>query len=109
MPDGRGANHAMLRIRKIRKARPDKMSVRVLAERVGVNSGHMSRIESGARWPKFETLLAIAEVLDVPVHTLFESCPEPSPAAEQLLERLNRADEKTLARVAAVIDAILDN
>jgi transcriptional regulator with XRE-family HTH domain len=46
------------------------MSQRELAERIGVSTGAIGNYESGLRRPKFETLEALADVLNVPLPAL---------------------------------------
>lgn len=41
-----------------------------LAKRVGVSRGQISRIESGAKGPSYETLIAIAVELDIDLNLL---------------------------------------
>lgn len=45
----------------VRARRAAKLSQRELAERAGVNQAMVSRLESGTRLPRLETLLALAE------------------------------------------------
>lgn len=44
-----------------RARRAAKLSQRELAERAGVNQAMVSRLETGTRLPRLETLLALAE------------------------------------------------
>ncbi|MCY7485421.1 helix-turn-helix domain-containing protein [Paenibacillus alvei] len=58
----------------IKKARESKsMSVTSVAEQVGINHSHLSRVESGDRNPpKMPTLVKLAKVLNVPIATMLE-------------------------------------
>lgn len=52
----------MENMKKLRKAK--KLTQKELAELVGISEAQISLIESGKRFPSFETLLKIAEALD---------------------------------------------
>lgn len=58
-------------IRKLRESK--NMSVTSVAEQVGINHSHLSRVESGDRNPpKIPTLVKLAKVLGVPISTMLE-------------------------------------
>lgn len=60
--------------RFIRKARESKgLSVTAVAEQVGINHSHLSRIENGDRNPpKIPTILKLSQVLEIPFNELME-------------------------------------
>jgi transcriptional regulator with XRE-family HTH domain len=59
---------------KIRELRNDRgFSLRVMAERSGLNINTLSMIEKGKTSPSVGTLQRIAKVLDVPIVSLFDS------------------------------------
>jgi transcriptional regulator with XRE-family HTH domain len=59
---------------KIREIRNDrKLSLRIMAERSGLNINTLSMIEKGKTSPSVGTLQRIAKVLDVPIVSLFDS------------------------------------
>lgn len=63
------------KILQIRKNR--NMSLRTLADRVGVTASHLSMVERGLSSPSIDTLRAIAVALDAPIFDfLTESDPE---------------------------------
>lgn len=57
------------RIRELRKAKG--LTQEQLAELVGVEPRHISRVEGGYNSPSIERLARIAEVLEVPIQELF--------------------------------------
>ncbi len=57
------------RIRELRKAKG--LTQEQLAELVGVEPRHISRVEGGYNSPSIERLARIAEVLGVPIQELF--------------------------------------
>ena len=58
------------RISSLRKAR--HMTQSELAERVGIDSQHVSRLETGKYYPSFESLELMAKALDVELREFFE-------------------------------------
>ncbi|MEU7765445.1 XRE family transcriptional regulator [Nocardia sp. NPDC049190] len=58
------------RIREYRNLRG--MTVRQLADRAGVSTGLISQVERGVTDPSLETMRRIAEVLDIPLFSLFQ-------------------------------------
>jgi transcriptional regulator with XRE-family HTH domain len=61
---------AMLRIRQLRERKG--MSLRELARLSKLGVATLSRIESGQANPRLNTLIQIAEVLEVSMHNLFK-------------------------------------
>ncbi len=60
--------------RKLRELRTRKgLSLRVLAERSGLNINTLSMIENGKTSPSLSTLQQLAQALDVPIAALFDS------------------------------------
>ena len=58
------------RIRELRKAQG--LSQEQLSEVIGIDQKHMSRIELGKSYPSLDRLMRIAEVLKVPLPSLFD-------------------------------------
>lgn len=58
------------RIRELRKARG--IAQEQLAEALGVEQQYMSRIELGKSYPSLDRLMRIAEILRVPLPSLFD-------------------------------------
>lgn len=54
-----------------------KITGKELAEKIGLTETSISRIVKGEQYPRIETLLNIAQVLDVDVKDLFISTKEP--------------------------------
>ena len=59
-----------LRIKELRKAK--NLSQDALAEKADISSKYVSRIEMGQHFPTINTLIKIAEVLDVELKDFFE-------------------------------------
>jgi transcriptional regulator with XRE-family HTH domain len=71
------------RIRELRKRRG--LTQEELASRCCLSVSHVSMLERGHRSPSYETLLALAQVLEVPPGALF---PQPESAFPAAVERL---------------------
>ena len=74
-----------LRIKEFREKR--KMTQEKLAELVGIDSKHLSRIENGRNYPSIETLEKLTENLHVTFEDVFKS--DHFETRELLLENLN--------------------
>ncbi len=59
-----------MRIKEFREKR--KLTQDKLAESVGIDSKHLSRIENGRNYPSFETLEKILESLDISYEEIFK-------------------------------------
>jgi transcriptional regulator with XRE-family HTH domain len=56
---------------RVRQWRAERgRTIRDVAEAAGINGGYLSQIENDKASPSLETLVAIADVLDVPLHWL---------------------------------------
>lgn len=58
------------RIGKLRKARGFTQSK--LAEQIGLDNSHLSRLETGKHYPSLDSLEAMAKALDVELREFFE-------------------------------------
>lgn len=58
------------RIKELRKAK--RLSQDALAEHVGIDSKHLSRLEVGGSFPSLDTLERLADVLGVELKDFFE-------------------------------------
>lgn len=96
------------RIKMLRKQK--HMTQEQLAERVGVDARHISRLETGAHYPSMETLELITGVLERPLADLF-AFPKDKDSEEAMrfflidLGRTLELDE--LRRVVRVVRATL--
>lgn len=82
-----------------------------LAELIGVQPEHISRIETGARGTSLETLANIADALEVQLHELVRLADAEHPA-ERAITRLvwfaSRLTEQEIELVMTVGAAVLD-
>jgi transcriptional regulator with XRE-family HTH domain len=97
------------RIKAIRKQK--HMTQEQLAERVGVDARHISRVETGAHYPSMETLEQIAEGLERPMADLLAT-PKDKDSEEAMrffLIDLGRTLElEELRRVVRVVRATIE-
>ena len=100
------------KIKKIRKER--KVSQHDLAEKVGINPNHLSRLETGKYNPSVSVLKKIAESLEVPVEYLMNDedgdIPEIQVRNKSLLEKvklIETLDEEDQEVITKIIDTML--
>ncbi|MGK5093748.1 helix-turn-helix transcriptional regulator [Deltaproteobacteria bacterium TL4] len=101
-----------VKIKEIRKQK--KMSQEELAEKVGINQNHLSRLETGKYKPSIDALKRLADALEVSADYLLSDTddkPEEIRIEDQILaERirmLNTLDGKDKETIIHVIDSIL--
>lgn len=95
------------RIRELRRIRG--FSQDRLAEVIGIDQKHMSRIELGKSYPSLDRLVRIAEALQVPLPSLFEFMHLETPEVQtQSIEGMVKAlDEESRRKAYRVIRAVL--
>jgi len=83
------------RIRELRKLRG--ITQEKLAEYLGIEQKHVSLIEHGKSYPSLDRLTKIAEVLQVPLPSLFDfiHLADRETKAQSLEEMLKELDEET--------------
>jgi transcriptional regulator with XRE-family HTH domain len=90
------------RIRELRRGQG--LSQEQLSEVIGIDQKHMSRIELGKSYPSLDRLMRIAEVLKVPLPSLFDFAHhEPGAVSPELmlknLEGVDERDRQLLYRI----------
>ena len=96
-----------MRIKELRKG--IGFSQEELAERTGISSKYLSRIEMGQHFPSIDTLIRLADALNVELKDFFEFVHE-VPSCRELKEILNNLvegmDEDRLRLVVKVVKAM---
>ena len=96
------------RIKEFRKLR--KLSQEQLAEKVNIDSKHLSRIEVGRGFPSLDTLENLAKALNVELKDFFEFAHK-APSQKELKEILNsllkETDEEKVRLIVKVARAIV--
>lgn len=95
-------------LRKLRKE--NNLTMKQLAQMVGVAEGTISLYETGKRFPGPETLCALADALDVSLDYLVRGKEKDRPkgrSKEELLKMYDEMSEEELAFLSALIQAAL--
>jgi transcriptional regulator with XRE-family HTH domain len=106
--------------RKIKEARKARgLSQEQLAEKIDIESKHVSRIEVGASYPSLDRLEKIALALNVSIKDLFDFAASPVQATareaakrktltKNIEKMLKKSDDKTLATICKIIQSLAD-
>ena len=96
-----------IRIKKIRKSKG--LTQEKLAELVGINSKYLSSIERGKENPTLNTVLKLAESLDVNPNEIFQDIhiDNPQKIKRRINTLLKRADEDQLRGIYKILSMIL--
>jgi transcriptional regulator with XRE-family HTH domain len=79
-----------------------------LGKRAGMAAASISHFETGQRAPSLESLIKLADALDVSVDTLLGRAPVVSSAGmDAIFLRASKADSQTLETVRRVMEALL--
>ncbi|MEK6815839.1 MAG: helix-turn-helix transcriptional regulator [Nitrospirota bacterium] len=96
------------RIKEIRRLR--RLSQEEAAERVGIDSKHLSRIEVGRGFPSLQTLEKLAQVMDVEIRDFFEfahRAENPKELKTSLAGLLKGADPDRLRLLVKIARAVV--
>lgn len=78
----------------------NRLTQKQLAEKLGITDSAITKYEKGEREPKIETLIKIAEVLNVPIEQLLSS-----PADEETIKKWDEEiDVEKLNEEASIIE-----
>lgn len=97
-----------MRIKELRTDR--KLSQEQLAEKAGISSKYMSRIEMGQHFPSIDILTKLAKALAVELKDFFEFAHEAKNVSElkkYLNALIKEADEETLRLAVKVFRAMI--
>ena len=96
-----------IRIKKIRNSK--ELTQEKLAELVGINSKYLSSIERGKENPTLNTVLKLAESLNVNPNEIFQdiSIENPQNLKRRINTLLKRADEDQLQGIYEILSRIL--
>lgn len=104
----------MIRIRELRKAKG--MTMKELAYAVGVTESAISQFETGKKYPKGKTLLAIALALETTVEYLLEKTEDPAQhrssevnVDDELIERLKNISPSDKALLLSFLEWLRAN
>ena len=96
-----------VRIRDIRAK--NRITQEQLAEKMGISSKYLSSIERGKENPTLNTLIRLAEGLDVDLGEVFQDLEMEDPAKrrELALDMVRNADEDQMQMIAKFLGAVL--
>jgi len=97
-----------MRVKELRKLR--KLSQEQLAEKTGISSKYVSRIETGHQFPSVDIIARLARSLNVEIEDLFKFAHEAKNARElkkSIKELLNQADLGTLRLAVKILRAMV--
>jgi len=96
------------RLKELRKSRG--FSQADIAEKVNLDSKHISRLETGKTFPYPETLESLAKALDVPVKEFFEfeHLEEQKVSVKTIQDLLEGAGAEKLRLIFKVVKAIVE-
>ncbi|BCS52655.1 helix-turn-helix domain-containing protein [Geobacter sp. SVR] len=97
-----------LRIREQRKRKG--LNQEQLAEKLGIDQKHMSKIELGKSYPSLDRLIRISEVLQVPLPRLFEfqHLADAGDLEKQICDMVQMLSETDQRRLYKIVKAFLD-
>lgn len=98
-----------LRIRELR--RRAGLTQEQLAELLGIDQKHMSRIELGKSYPSLDRLEKIASTVNIPLPGLFKfgHLESASDTRKRVEEMVTQIGEKDLKRVHRILEAFLES
>lgn len=94
------------RVRSLRSRRG--LTQEAFATRSGISVSFVSLLERGIRTPSYETLVRIAQALEIPLAELFREVPAEGKAAQRLADyaRIRKLSIEQVERLIAVADAM---
>jgi transcriptional regulator with XRE-family HTH domain len=90
------------RIKELRKSRG--LTQERLAEELGIDPKHMSRLEVGRGYPSFETLENISKVLKIEMKEIFEFFHQEANPKELKMEIYRFKFTKKIAQAASIVN-----
>ena len=96
--------------RRIKEARIKRgLTQEQLAEKLNLSSDHISVLERGAKPPRFETFIAIANALETDANFLLSDVLAVSPAiaSTQLSEKLSALPTQEQKKILRILDAMI--
>lgn len=96
------------RIRELRKR--SGLTQEQLAEKLGIDQKHMSRIELGKSYPSLDRITVIAEIVGAQLPSLFKfgHLHDEEDLHKQVTDMLQQIGQKDLKRVHRILEALLE-
>lgn len=77
-----------------------------MAERIGITASYYCQIEAGSKSPSLETLINIADALQVSIETLIYG--ELSSSRSNILHMIRNLSEEDIEKLEAILRVIID-
>ena len=84
-----------------------ELSQEALAERASLSPPHISRIECGQKVPRLESLVSIAEALEISPDELIYDVPVPRAELKDLLADCSESDKRVILKTAQALKTAL--
>lgn len=94
-------------VRIAQRRKEIKMKQNTLAEKTNLSNNHISNIENGYSVPSIETFAKICNVLNITPDYLLLGALKSNNISQNIVDKLNLCDDKSLKLISKIIDAIL--
>lgn len=94
-------------VRIAQRRKEIKMKQNTLAEKTNLSNNHISNIENGYSVPSIETFAKICNVLNITPDYLLLGTLKSNNISQNIVDKLNLCDDKSLKLIYKIIDAIL--
>ena len=94
-------------VRIAQRRKEIKMKQNTLAEKTNLSNNHISNIENGYSVPSIETFAKICNVLNITPDYLLLGTLKSNNISQNIVDKLNLCDDKSLKLISKIIDAIL--
>ena len=96
-------------VRIAQRRKEIKMKQNTLAEKTNLSNNHISNIENGYSVPSIETFAKICNVLNITPDYLLLGTLKSNNIPQNIVDKLNLCDDKSLKLISKIIDAILSS
>lgn len=98
--------------KNIKKYRKGKFTQETLAEAIGVSTQNINNIEGKRRWPREETLVKLADILEIEIYELFvpeENFITKNNKTVNIKEVKKQLNNDLVSKIRTSVNKLLDN
>ena len=98
--------------KNIKKYRKGRFTQETLAEAIGVSAQNINDIEVKRRWPREETLVKLADILEIEIYELFipeENLINKNNNALNIEKIKNQLNNDLVSKIRTSVNKVLDN
>ena len=98
--------------KNIKKYRKGRFTQETLAEAIGVSAQNINDIEGKRRWPREETLVKLADILEIEIYELFipeENLINKNNNALNIEKIKNQLNNDLVSKIRTSVNKVLDN